>query len=60
MEVATNVTGVVISMVDNQYGVIQFSNRTNGQNEKAFFSAKALYRDGFQFSGDPTTLPRKI
>jgi len=51
-KVLTNTTGVIISMINNQYGFIKF-----GSGEKALFCAKALFRDGFQYSGDPLRLP---
>jgi len=51
-KVMTNTTGVIVSMVNNQYGFIKF-----GIGEKALFCAKALFRDGWHYSGDPLRLP---
>jgi len=51
-QLLTNTTGVIISMINNQYGFIKF-----GSGEKALFCAKALFRDGFQYTGDPLRLP---
>ena len=45
-------TGVIVSMVNNQYGFLKF-----GSGQKALFCAKGLYRDGWQYSGDPLRLP---
>merc|ERR1719234_249953 len=39
-------------MINSQYGFIKF-----GAGEKALFSAKSLFKDGWQFSGDPLKLP---
>ena len=39
MKVMTNTTGVIVSMVNNQYGFLKF-----GAGEKALFCAKALFR----------------
>jgi len=52
VKVVTNTTGVIVSMVNNQYGFIKF-----GSSEKALFCAKSLFRDGWQFTGDPLRLP---
>jgi len=52
VRVVTNTTGVIVSMVNNQYGFIKF-----GSSEKALFCAKSLFRDGWQFTGDPLRLP---
>lgn len=46
-KVVTNTTGVIVSMINNQYGFIKF-----GASEKALFCAKSLFKDGWQFSGD--------
>jgi len=51
-KVITKMTGVIVSMMNNQYGYIKF-----GSGEKALFCAKALFRDGWQYSGDPLRLP---
>jgi len=51
-KVMTNTTGVIVSMVNNQYGFLKF-----GAGEKALFCAKALFRDGWQYQGDPLRLP---
>ena len=59
VEVKVNVTCVVVSMVDNQFGILQF-NGEGGKTEKAMFSAKSLYKDGYNFNGDPVKLPRKL
>ena len=48
----TNTTGVLVSMINSQYGFIKF-----GASEKGLFCAKSLYKDGWQFSGDPLKLP---
>ena len=52
VKVVTNCTGVIVSMINSQYGFIKF-----GAGEKALFSAKSLFKDGWQFSGDPLKLP---
>jgi len=52
VKVVTNTTGVIVSMVNNQYGFIKF-----GSSEKALFCAKSLFRDGWQYMGDPLRLP---
>ena len=59
VEVKVNVTCVVVSMVDNQFGILQF-NGEGGKTEKAMFSANSLYKDGYNFKGDPVKLPREI
>ena len=43
VEIVTNVTAVIISMVDNQFGVLQFTDR-KGEPTKAFFCAKSLLK----------------
>merc|ERR1719228_3122130 len=48
----TNTTGVIISMINNQYGFIKF-----GSGETALFCCKSLFKDGWKFSGDPLKLP---
>lgn len=52
VKVLTNTTGVIISMVNNQYGFIKF-----GSGQKALFCAKSLFKDGWQYTGDPLRLP---
>merc|ERR1719462_938651 len=52
VKVVTNCTGIIVSMINTQYGFIKF-----GAGEKALFSAKSLFQDGWQFSGDPLSLP---
>jgi len=52
VKVVTNTTGVIVSMINSQYGFIKF-----GAAEKALFCAKSLFKDGWQFSGDPLKLP---
>ena len=52
VKVVTNTTGVIVNMINSQYGFIKF-----GASEKALFCAKSLYKDGWQFSGDPLKLP---
>jgi len=52
VKIITNTTCVIVSMVNNQYGFIKF-----GSGEKALFCAKALFRDGWQYTGDPLRLP---
>jgi len=51
-KVISKVTGVIVSMVNNQYGYIKFAS-----GEKALFCAKALFRDGWLYTGDPLRLP---
>jgi len=51
-KIITNTTCVIVSMVNNQYGFLKF-----GSGEKALFCAKALFRDGWQYTGDPLRLP---
>jgi len=51
-KVMTKMTGVIVSMINNQYGYIKF-----GSGEKALFCAKAVFKDGWHFSGDPLRLP---
>lgn len=58
VEVKVNVTCVVVSMVDNQFGILQFKGE-GGKTEKAMFSANSLYKDGYNFKGDPVKLPRE-
>ncbi len=57
VELRTNTVGIVVSMVDNQFGIIQFPNGTG--TEKALFSAKSLYKDGWLYKDDPMKLPRE-
>jgi len=57
VEIKINTVGIIISMVDNQFGIIQFP--VGSGTEKAFFSAKSLFRDGWLYQGDPMKLPRK-
>ena len=52
VKIITNTTGVIISMINNQYGFIKF-----GSGETALFSCKSLFKDGWQFSADPLKLP---
>jgi len=52
VEVTTNATGVIVSMINSQYGFIKF-----GSSEKALFCAKSVFKDGWQYSGDPLQLP---
>jgi len=52
VKIVTNTTGVIISMINNQYGFIKF-----GSGETALFCCKSLFKDGWQFSGDPLKLP---
>ena len=51
-KIMTNTTGVIVSMVNNQYGFLKF-----GSGEKALFCAKGVFRDGWQYTGDPLRLP---
>jgi len=51
-KVITRTTGVIVSMVNNQYGYIKF-----GSGDKALFCAKSLFRDGWHYTGDPLRLP---
>ena len=51
----TNTTGVIVSMVDNTFGILQFPHGSG--TEKALFNAKSLYQDAYPFSGDPMKLP---
>ncbi len=55
VEVKINTVGIVVRMVDNQFGIIQFPSGT--ATEKALFSAKSLFRDGWLYQGDPMKLP---
>jgi len=52
VKIVTNTTGVIVSMINNQYGFIKF-----GAGETALFCCKSLFKDGWQFSGDPLRLP---
>merc|ERR1719402_1617021 len=52
VKIVTNTTGVIISMINNQYGFIKF-----GSGETALFCCKSLFKDGWKFSGDPLKLP---
>jgi len=52
VKVITNTTGVIVSMINSHYGFVKF-----GQGEKALFCAKSLFRDGWQYNGDPLKLP---
>jgi len=52
VKVVTNVTGVIVSMINSQYGFIQF-----GAAEKALFCAKTLFKGGQPYTGDPHQLP---
>jgi len=53
IKIVTNKTGVIISMINNQYGFIKFGDT----GETALFCCKSLYKDGWQYSGDPLKLP---
>jgi len=53
VKIVTNKTGVIISMINNQYGFIKFGD----SGETALFCCKSLFKDGWQFSGDPLRLP---
>jgi len=53
IKVMTNAVGVVISVAKNgQFGFLKF-----GSGEKAFFCTKALFKDGYPYTGDPMRLP---
>jgi len=53
IKVMTNAVGVVISVAKNgQYGFLKF-----GSGEKAIFNTKALFKDGYPYTGDPQRLP---
>merc|ERR1719420_1585901 len=52
VKIVTNTTGVIVSMINNQYGFIKF-----GSGETALFCCKSLFKDGWKFSGDPLKLP---
>jgi len=52
VKIVTNMTGIIISMINNQYGFIKF-----GSGETALFCCKSLFKDGWQFTGDPLKLP---
>ena len=56
VDVVIGMTGVVVKMVDNSCGLLQFPYA--GGTAKAFFSAKTLFRDGWHYTGDPMRLPR--
>jgi len=53
IKIVTNKTGVIISMINNQYGFIKFGD----SGETALFCCKSLFKEGWQFSGDPLKLP---
>jgi len=53
LTILTNKTGVIISMINNQYGFIKFGD----SGETALFCCKSLFKDGWLFSGDPLRLP---
>ena len=53
VKIVTNKTGVIISMINNQYGFIKFGD----SGETALFCCKSLFKDGWLFSGDPLRLP---
>ena len=53
-EVVTNTFGIVSSMIDNSYGIVQFKHGHN--TEKAIFCSSTLYNDGFVYDKDPTQL----
>lgn len=57
VDVVTNVTAVVVKMIDNVCGILQFA--YGGGSAKAFFNAKTLFKDGWNYTGDPMLLPRK-
>merc|ERR1719291_960815 len=45
IKIITNKTGVIISMINNQYGFIKFGD----SGETALFCCKSLFKDGWQF-----------
>jgi len=53
IKIATGKTGVIISMINNQYGFIKFGD----SGETALFCCKSLFKDGWQYNGDPLRLP---
>ena len=53
IKITTGKTGVIISMINNQYGFIKFGD--NG--ETALFCCKSLFKDGWLYNGDPLRLP---
>jgi len=53
VKIVTNTTGIIVSMINNQYGFIKFGDA----GETALFCCKSLFKDGWLFSGDPLKLP---
>lgn len=53
IKIITGKTGVIISMINNQYGFIKFGD----SGETALFCCKSLFKDGWQYNGDPLRLP---
>jgi len=53
-----NCIGVIRSMINNNYGIIQFQTSTNGSqgSKTALFHAKSLFKDGFVYDRDPLKL----
>ena len=54
-EVVTNTVGIVSSMIDNSFGIVQFKH--GNESVKAIFCARTLYKDGFIYDKDPMKLP---
>lgn len=54
-EVVVGMTGIIVSVLDQKYGLIQFSR--GSETCMALFSMSALFRDGYQLYGDPKALP---
>ena len=53
IRIVTNKTGVIISMINKQYGFIKFGD----SGETALFCCKSLFKDGWLYTGDPLRLP---
>lgn len=54
-EIVQGVTGVLLTMLDNNYGLIKFNRGT--ESCIALFSINALFKDGYQYRRDPKVLP---
>lgn len=56
-----NCIGVIRSMINNDYGIIQFQTSTDGsqptsESQTALFHAKSLFKDGYVYDRDPLKL----
>lgn len=54
-EVITGVTGVIATMFDKKYGLINFNR--NSESCLALFSVNSLYQNGYKLNADPKSLP---